>query len=161
MTKLPFLLTAALLPGVLYGQAKSEPRPVFALHAGVGGHQGWIGGAAEFFVVPGRLSAWVGAGVLPGFGLTTATAAALRWYQPAMETHRLFVDASWTLVEIAQPLAGPYRTYRRYAEGVMFGYSYLGRSGLSLTAGGGVAGLISKGGAVPLLHLAVGWTWRS
>ena len=152
----PFLLAAALLPGALRAQAKSE-HPGFALHLGVGGHQGWIGGAAEVYVVRGRLSAWAGAGVLPVFGPITAAAAALRWYPPPMETHRLFIDVSWTLVEVGQ-LDARYRTLRRYAPGVMLGYSYLARSGLSLTAGGGVAGPPSD--AVPLVQLAVGWTWR-
>jgi hypothetical protein len=159
--KTGFLALLVLVPTALHSQ-EPAPRPAYALHAGVGGHQGWVGGAAEGYLLRGRLSAWVGAGVLPGYPATPAWALALRVYPIEIAaSHRLFVDVSRTLVGLTQDqtlfTASPTITY--YRVGVTAGYSYVARSGVSFTAGGGVAPGHSES-VVPLVHLAIGWTWR-
>jgi len=131
---------------------------VFGLYAGIGQHQGGVGGGAEAYLVPGRLSLWVGAGIWPGQVGLVATAAAVRWYPAPAPPHRMFVDASWTLGVVTNTRRGS-RTGRYYAPGVMLGYSYLAGSGFSVAAGVGLAGP-AYDEVVPLLQLAVGWTLR-
>ncbi len=97
MTKRDLLLVVSvLLPVSLRAQGEEE-LPVFGFYAGMGQHQGGVGGGAEAYLVPGQLSLWVGAGIWPGHSGLVATAAAVRWYPAPAPPHRMFVDASWTL----------------------------------------------------------------
>ena len=151
-----FLVLTTLLPGSLRAQG-DEKLPVFALYAGIGQHQGFVGGGAEAYLVPGQLSLWVGAGWPSANGL--ATAGAVRWYPVPLGPHRMFVDLSWTLNGVYSSGSRDRRVSREHAPGVMMGYNYVDGSGFSVVAGIGMAGPTPEG-VMPMLQLAAGWTWR-
>jgi len=156
----PCLVLAGLLPAALPGQTTSLRPGIASLHVGVGGHQGWIGAAAEVYVVPGRLSAIGGVGVLPVWGAQVAWGGAVRYYPlPAAVRHRPFVDVSWTLLRLTQDDAVSRPVKHWYGPGMMIGYSYLAHSGWTFTSGFGLA-RPDADGLLPLVHLALGWTWR-
>ena len=161
MTKRDLLLVVAILLPVSLGAQGDAKLPVFGLYAGIGQHQGGVGGAAEAYLVPGWLSLWVGAGVWPGEIGMVATAGAIRWYPIPEHPHRMFVDLSWTLEGVynagARHRDGT--NSREHAPGVMFGYSYLAGSGFSVVVGVGMAGPTPEG-VMPMLQVAAGWTWR-
>ena len=142
-------------------------RPVAALHLGFGGNYGWLGVGGEAYVQRGRLSVLAGLGVAPQ-GPTVAGAAGVRYYLVLGATpHRLFGDLSVSLMGLSRPTLVPRAPLRRplrrdYGPGVSIGYSYLARSGFTLTAGGGVGtrDLGSDFDLVPVVHIGAGWTWR-
>ncbi len=117
--------------------------PVAALHVGFGGNYGWLGVGGEAYVHRGRLSVLAGLGIAP-WGPTVAGAAGVRYYLVLGATpHRLFGDLSVSLMGLSRPTLVPGAPLRRplsrdYGPGVSIGYSYLARSGFTLTAGGGV-----------------------
>lgn len=154
-------LTLALAPVASFAQ-EPPAQPVAAIHLGAGNHYGWLGGGAEIYPVRGRLSLFAGAGIAPQ-GPTVATAGGVRYYAPLDATpHRFFGDLSVSLMRIAKPtgVGGPLT--REYGVGLCFGYSHLAQSGRTLTAGAGV-GASELGGDfefLPVVQIAVGWTWR-
>ena len=159
MTRRHLLLVLATLSPASLGAHGDAKLPVFGLYAGIGQHQGGVGGAAEAYLVPGWLSLWVGAGVWPGSPGMVATAGAIRWYPVPEHPHRMFVDLSWTLEGVSSVPENRRHNSRDHAPGVMMGYSYLAGSGFSVTAGVGMAGPTPEG-VMPMLQLAAGWTWR-
>ncbi len=142
-------------------------RPVAALHLGFGGNYGWLGVGGEAYLQRGRLSVLAGLGIAP-WGPTVAGAAGVRYYLVLGATpHRLFGDLSVSLMGLSQPTLVPGALVtrplgREYGPGVSIGYSYLARSGFTLTAGGGVGtpDLGSDFDLVPVVHIGAGWTWR-
>jgi hypothetical protein len=157
------LLLCILIPVRAVPQA-SPAQPSFSVHIGVGNHYGWLGTAGEAYLLRGRVSAFAGIGITPhelSGNLPTAVAGAggLRYYAPFKDSrHRLFADLSMSLLTLtrATMIGGP--VTRDYGPAVSIGYSYVAGWGLTGTAGAGVGW--ASTGAVPVLQLGIGWTWR-
>ena len=158
---LPMMLMLGALPLRSLAQ---EPlsQPAAAVYLGGGNHYGWLGGGGEAYLPGVPLSLFVGLGVAPQ-GPTVAGAAGFRYYLTVGATpHRLFGDLSVSLMGLSVPTGFGGTLRRHYGVGASLGYSYLAPSGFTLTAGGGVGAL--EFGAdfelLPVVHTAVGWTWR-
>jgi hypothetical protein len=162
---LPMMLMLGALPVRCLAQ---EPvsQPAAAVYLGGGNHYGWLGGGGEAYLPGAPLSLFVGLGFFPGPspGPTVAGAAGVRYYLGLDATsHRLFGDLSVSLMHLSQNMPHPLPPPDRdYGLGVCLGYSYLGPSGFTLIAGGGV-GAWEFGPdfeLVPVVQIAVGWTWH-
>ena len=158
---LPMMLMLGALPLRSLAQ---EPlsQPAAAVYLGGGNHYGWLGGGGEAYLPGVPLSLFVGLGLAPQ-GPTVAGAAGFRYYLTVGATpHRLFGDLSVSLMGLSVPTGFGGTLRRHYGVGASLGYSYLAPSGFTLTAGGGVGAL--EFGAdfelIPVVHTAVGWTWR-
>ena len=155
------LLLPSLCPAPAIAQALAA-QPRLAIYAGAGNPYGGIGTAGEVYIVGGRLSVFAGLGIWPGnsgFPTILARAAGVRFYVPlARSGHRLFWDASVSLLEVSQATFIGTGVSRHYGPGLSIGYSYLARSGFTLTVGAGAGRVYDN--IVPLLHVGLGWTWH-
>ena len=155
------LLLLSLCPAPAIAQALAA-QPRVAILTGFGNAFGGIGAAGEAYVVGGRFSVFAGLGIWPGnstFQTFRARAAGVRFYVPlARWGHRLFGEASVSVLGIRQAAFVGAPTSHDYGPGLSVGYSYLARSGFTLTAGAGAGRVYDT--IVPLLHVGLGWTWH-
>ena len=141
--------------------------PIASVAAGVGNAFGWVGLRGEVFVVQGRLSVLAGTGVVPiGHGaccnrLPVPVAGSVRYYV-GRQQHRVFLDASWSVLHIesadafADPYWGPITNFS-YGPGLSLGYSFMSTTGLTVTVGAGLGR--ESYGVTPVAQLGIGWTW--
>src|SRR5918996_3214139 len=138
-----WLLLATLVPGRVVPQAPPS-QPSLSVSVGVGNHYGWIGTAGEAYVVPGRLSAFAGLGIMPrelfgSFPTALAGAGGLRYYVPLGGSgHRAFADLSISVLRMSRAVMIGAAVNRDYGPGLSLGYSYVAGSGLTVTAGAGL-----------------------
>jgi hypothetical protein len=158
-----WLLFWSLIPASGVAQAWFS-QPSLSIHVGFGNHYGWVGTAGEAYLLPGRLSAFAGIGVMPrelfnDFPTTVAGAGGLRYYVPLRDSrHRAFADLSVSLLQLSRPAMIGAPVNQDYGPGFSIGYSYVAASGLTVTGGAGAGR--ANDSTVPVLHLGIGWTWR-
>ncbi len=156
-TAVLLFLIAALSP-VAVGQRGA---PLLSLMAGVGHPFGGIGLQGEVLIANGRLGIIGGAGTLPGSHYLRSPitgTAGLRYYLVSTQGHRLFANASWSLLRAYDLLLLGVPTVYQYGPGISAGYSFLSKVGLTFTVGGGVGRTSHE--TVPIGELGIGWTWR-
>lgn len=155
--------TAALLllvPAVPGAAVCQHGAPVVSLTAGAGQPFGGIGLRGEVLIADGRLGILGGAGTLPGFHYlrsSISATASVRFYF-GRQGHRLFANASWSVLRSYDLLMLGVPTVYQYGPGLSLGYSFLSKAGLTLTVGGGVGRTSHE--TVPIGELGLGWTWR-
>lgn len=148
------------------GGAPAPPtRPVYGLMGGGGNVLGWIGGAGEYYLAGGRVSALGGVGFVitdqkdGAFPLAFGTA--LRGYLGSLR-HRALLEVSFTLLAIESAAIGfnTVDSRQHYGPGIAGGYRFTSDSGLHFEASAGAGWSVRNGRAAPVSTLAVGYTWR-
>jgi len=150
----------ALIAALTRAAVSQQHVPIVSLAAGAGNAFGGIGLRGEVFVARGRISVLAGAGILPGsYYLRSphAGAASLRYYV-GRQQHRLYMDASWSLLQVYDLLLLGVPTVFDYGPGFSLGYTFMSRTGLTLTVGMGLGRATHD--TVPIAQLGIGWTWR-
>jgi hypothetical protein len=153
-------VVALLLIAALSRSALSQ-QPIASLTAGVGNAFGGVGLRGEVFVARGRMSVLAGAGILPGDYNRShlAGAASLRWYAGRWQ-HRLFMDASWSLLARRGADCLGCRETFNYGPGLALGYTFMSTTGLTLSVGAGLGRDIRyENDLGPVVQLGIGWTW--
>jgi hypothetical protein len=149
-----------LIPALSRTSMSQRGAPVVSLTAGVGQPFGGIGVQGEVLTADGRLGILGGAGIMPGIHYLRspiAGAASVRYYFTRQE-HRLFLNASWSLVRSYDLLLSGVPTVFEYGPGISVGYSYLSKIGFTFTIGAGVGR--ARFETVSIGQLGLGWTWR-
>jgi hypothetical protein len=142
-------------------RSAASQQPIASLAAGVGNAFGGVGLRGEVFVARGRMSVLTGAGILPGdFNRShLAGAASLRYYAGRRQ-HRLFVDASWSLLARRGADCLGCRETFNYGPGVALGYTFMPTTGPTLTVGAGLGrDILYENDLGPVVQLGIGWTW--
>ncbi len=152
------LLMIAALSRVAVSQRVGAP--LVSLTAGVGHPFGGIGLQGELVIADGRLGILGGAGTLPGFHYLRSpiTGAVNFRYYFTRQQHRLFANASWSLLQAYDLLMLGVPTVYEYGPGISLGYSFVSKPGLTVTVGAGVGRTSHE--IVPIGELGLGWTWR-
>lgn len=169
---------AMLLSAPAHGQSthgeRPPPREVTIL-GGFGNAMGWLGAQAELYFEGDRLSAFAGAGYLPGGELDPrgpAAALGLRAFT-AGDNHRAVLGLSVSQIKIEDILVRNSATgdleqvgSHLYGPGLTAGYQYVADSGFTglISAGLGVAlgqdDSIDDGPLTAMLNLGLGYTVR-
>jgi hypothetical protein len=149
------LITALVRAGVC-----QQYVPSLSVATGVGNAFGGIGVRGEVFVARTGISVLAGAGILPGtyyLRSPVSGAASVRYYIGQRE-HRLFFDASWSVLRAYDLLMLGVPTVFEYGPGLSLGYSFMSRTGLTISVGAGLG--LARHDTIPIAQLGIGWTWR-
>ena len=155
-TTVLLVMIAALSPTAL----SQRGAPLVSLTAGVGHPFGGFGLQGEILIADGRFGMIGGAGTLPGIHYLRSPitgAAGFRYYFGRQE-HRLFANASWSVLRAYDLLMLGVPTVYQYGPGISLGYSFLSKVGFTFMVGAGVGRTSHE--TIPIGELGLGWTWR-
>jgi len=149
------LLMVALVPAAIsQGQV-----PIVSFAAGAGNAFGGLGLRGELFVARSQISVLAGVGIFPGshYLRSPVSAATSVRYYVGRRQHRLYVDASWSVLRAYDLLLLGVPTVFEYGPGFSVGYTFMSRTGLTLSVGGGLG--LARHDTVPIVQAGIGWTW--
>jgi len=149
-----------LITGLVRVGMSQQDVPSLSAATGVGNAFGGIGVRGEVFVARTGISVLAGVGILPGIHYLRSPvsgAASVRYYLGRRE-RRLYIDASWSVLQAYDLLVPGVPTVFEYGPGFSLGYSFMSRTGLTLSVGGGLG--LARNDRIPIAQLGIGWTWR-